>query len=238
MMHPKLCAVLVVLGTTAPAALAGQDVIQQAPVPVAPAPVVVPVLAEEPIIVQRQNATNTTEAPRYQYTVRFGDTFQTRAQDRAVGDAQRALAKAQTGDCLVVDRAGRRYLITDPETLTRIKENNAPVRKLGDQMGGVGKLMGDQGKIMGQLGKQMGEIGTQLNAAKEAGDTAKVEDLKRQMRALGDQMRAAGSPMREKGEDMRKLGQQMRIVAQEAETKMMRIIDTAFLKQLAIEQKP
>jgi hypothetical protein len=50
------------------------------------------------------------------------------------------------------------------------------------------------------------------------------------MRPLGDQMRPLGDKMRE-------LGRQMRPAVQDAETKMTRLLDTAFVRQMAVEQK-
>jgi predicted nucleic acid-binding Zn-ribbon protein len=187
-------------------------------------------------------------------------------QDNAVATAQRALAKAQPGDCLVVDRAGRRYLITDVDTLRRIQENFAPVDALGKQMETLGKQMeafskpmedlGKQmeakGKVMEGIGQKMEEQGKLLEAAfnegKPEADRKAIQDQmhalqeqmkvpQEEMQALSKQMRDQGGKMHPLGDQMREFGRQMRVIAKEAQEKMSGIIDTAFANNLAVEQK-
>jgi hypothetical protein len=191
------------------------------------------------------------QVPRYQYVWRHDKGYTDRTTDPAVRAELRALAEAQPGDCIAVERAGRRYLITDPYVLTHAAEAYAPVNALGEQMGGLGKQQGEIGKQMGgiggqmgEFGRQMGDLGKQIRAAKEAGDDTRLAEIKQQMKALGEQMkglggqmRPLGQQMRPLGEKMRELGKQMRPAVQDAETKMARLLDTAFVRQMAVEQK-
>jgi len=197
-------------------------------------------------------------APRYQYVWRRDKSYNDRTTDPATRTALKAIADAQTGDCIVVERAGRRYLITDPYVLTHAEEAYAPVTALGDQMGGIGKQMdgigkqmdgigkqmNDVGKEMNGVGKQMNELGKEMQAAKEAGDDARMAQLKQQMQGLRDQMKGLGEKMKPLGEQMKPLGEQMkplgeqmRAAVPDAEAKMTRVLDTAFLRQMVVEQK-
>jgi archaellum component FlaC len=205
------------------------------------------------------------DAPRYQYVWRHDKSYSNRTTDPAVRTALQTLAEAQSGDCIVVERAGRRYLITDPYILQHAEEAYAPVTALGGQMGGigkqmdgigkqmdgVGKQMNDIGKEMNGVGKQMNDLGKQMQAAKEAGDDAQMAQLKQQMQGLrgqmqglgekmkplGEQMKPLGEQMKPLGEQMKPLGEKMRAAVPDAEAKMTRLLDTAFLRQMAAEQK-
>ncbi len=249
------------------------------PAPVPPPPAVAPSAPVAPVEVAASSlgvapvappdahiAPQPTPVLRYQYTLRRGDSYMNHTQDNAVATAQRALAKAQPGDCLVVDRAGRRYLITDVDTLRRIQENFAPVDALGKQMETLGKQMeafskpmedlGKQmeakGKVMEGIGQKMEEQGKLLEAAfnegKPEADRKAIQDQmhalqeqmkvpQEEMQALSKQMRDQGGKMHPLGDQMREFGRQMRVIAKEAQEKMSGIIDTAFANNLAVEQK-
>ena len=202
---------------------------------------------------------------RYQYTVRLGEAYMVRAQDSTVASAQQALAKAQPGDCLVVDRAGKRYLVTDAATLRRIRENNAPLEALGKRMEAQGKQMEETGKPMEALGKQMEALGEQMEAVgnqieeqgklleaavrdnKSEADRQAIQERMRalqqqmsapqqEMRALAQKMREQAARMRPQGDQMREYGRQMRAASKQAEERMVGIIDAAFQNNLAKEQ--
>jgi hypothetical protein len=205
-------------------------------------------------------------APRYQYTLRLGDAYTTRTQDGALASAQRALAQAQPGDCLVVDRAGRRFLITDAATLRRIRESYAPVEAIGKRMEAQGKQMEEAGKPMEGLGKQMEGLGQQMEAigrqmeeqaklletaVREEKPEAERQAIQERMRALGQQMsapqqemHALAQKMREQAAAMRPLAErqreferQMRAAVTEAEQRTEAVMDAAFQNNLAVEQQ-
>lgn len=222
--------------------------------PTAPAAPVAPVAPVAP-------AAPSAQASRYQYTLRVGGSYSTHTQDGKVATAQRELAKAQPGDCLVVDRDGKRYLITDAETLRKLQDNYAPLEALGKQMEAKGKEMELSSKPMEELGKQMEALGKQMEVKgkelealgkqmENASDTErkaiqeKMRAVQQEMRAPAEEMRQFGKKMREQGDktrvpgnEMRALGQQMRTAAKEANERMVTLLDTAFKNNLAVEQK-
>ncbi|WP_309714114.1 M56 family metallopeptidase [Armatimonas sp.] len=223
-------------------------------IPAVPAVPFVPVVPSVPAVPEGQ-------ASRYQYTLRMGTSYSVHSQDSKVATAQRELAKAQPGDCLVVDRDGKRYLITDPETLRKLQDNYASLEVLGKQMEAKGKemeLMSKPmeefakqmeafGKQMEEKGKEMEALGKQMESASEAerqGILEKIRALQQQMKAPAEEMRQLGKKMRESGDkrrqpgsEMRELGQKMRVAAKEANERMMSTIDTSFKNNLAVEQK-
>ncbi|MBB6050106.1 M56 family metallopeptidase [Armatimonas rosea] len=253
---PKLSAALATASlalVSAPALLAPAPTAAQTPPP-APAVPAEPATSTAPVV-------PVVQAGRYQYTLRMGSSYSTHTQERRVASAQRELAKAQPGDCLVVDRDGKRYLITDPETLRKLQDNDAPMEELGKQMEAKGKEMELSSKPMEALGKQMEAFGKQMEGKGQelealgkqlegASETerqsilekmqARQQEMKapaEEMRQLGKKMREHGDKMRGPGNEMRELGQKMRVAAKEANERMVTLLDTAFKNNLAVEQK-
>lgn len=230
-----------------PAVAAAAPAAVALPVPAAPAAPEAPFVA-------------TLQARKYQYTMRTGTSYSTHVSDRAVATAQRKLAEAQPGDCLIVDRDGKRYLITDAATLRQIKENYAAVEakgkqmelkgkemeKIGLPMEALGKQMEALGKVMEARGKEMGILGEKLGTANETERAAIHEQMKalreqmmmptEEMRALGKKMREHGDKMRIPGDQMREMGTQIRAAVKQAEERMVVILDNAFKNNLAVEQ--
>ncbi len=234
-------------------------VAQEAP----PVPVAPPVAPSPPTIEFKESV---AQAPRYQYTLRRGESYSTHSRDKAVATAQHELAKAQPGDCLVVDRDGKRFLITDAATLKRIQENYATVEAISKQMEAKGKQMEEAAKPMEALGKQMEELGKQMEvfgkqmeeqgrllevsveAGKKDADQKAIHEQMRllqekmrgpqtEMRALAEKMRAESGKMRPVGDQMREHGKQIRAAVKEAEARVTETLDSAFKNNLAVEQK-
>ncbi|MGC4044580.1 MAG: M56 family metallopeptidase [Armatimonas sp.] len=235
------------------------------PIPaVPPAPAAAPVVAipapetpatpEVPVLAVLQ-------ARKYQYTLRMGTSYSSHVSDKSTAQGQRKLAEAQPGDCMVVDRDGKRYLITDTATLRQIKDNyaaveakgkqmelkgkdmekmSAPMEALGKQMEALGKIMEARGKEMGVLGEKMGSATTE---AERAAIQEQMKAIREQMKMPADDMRALGKKMREQGDkmripgnEMREMGNQIRAAVKEAEERMVVILDNAFKNNLAVEQ--
>jgi beta-lactamase regulating signal transducer with metallopeptidase domain/uncharacterized protein YoxC len=206
------------------------------------------------------------QASRYQYTWRRGESIMSRTQDKTVAAEQRTLAKAQSGDCLIVDREGRRYIITDAATLNRIREAYAPVEAIGKQMEGIGKQMEEAAKPLEAIGKEMEGVGKKMEAigrqmeeqgklleasfreGKSEADRQAIQDKmralqeqmngpKQEMQALAQKMRDQSAKLRPMGDQQRAFGNQIRAAVKEAEVKVEAIIDAAFQNNLAVEQK-
>jgi hypothetical protein len=64
-----------------------------------------------------------------------------------------------------------------------------------------------------------------------------MKGLGEKMKPLGEQMKPLGEQMKPLGEQMKPLGEKMRVAMPDAEAKMTRVLDTAFLRQMAVEQK-
>lgn len=193
-----------------------------------------------------------TTAPRYQYVWKHGDAFTTKTVKRDSATALLTAAKAESGDCIVVERAGRRYMITDRYVLDHATEAYAPMTAVTQQMRDFGKQQGDIarksdgfGQQMRAAGDAMRTVGAQLKAAHDASDTAREAELKVKLQAMGKDLQAQGAqlkpmleeqlrPMREKLEAMRG---KFAAAAQESEDRMTRLLDTAFLRNMAVEIK-
>ncbi len=234
---------------------------QEAPIaPVAPAPILAPIVVA-PVAPEAPSPRQGRTSQRYQYTLRMGESYSVNVQDSDIGSDQQKLAKAQIGDCLIVDRDGKRYLITDPATLRRARDNYAPLEALGKQMEADGKVMEDQmeargkvieaemearGKEMEAKGEEMGTLGEKIGDASEAErktllkqmDALKtqLENLGKEMRTMGEKMRAEGEKVRDSGNRVRETGKKMRAAAKKADERMVRLLDDAFKSKLAVEQ--
>jgi beta-lactamase regulating signal transducer with metallopeptidase domain len=265
-LSPVLATAAVALATVgtrlAPVAASPQEV---APVPPSAPLAVVPALAPAP-----------TPAPltpqvskRYQYTLRMGDSYSNQTRSESVASGQRKLAEAQPGDCLVVDRDGKRYLITDPATLRKVRDNYAVLESLGKEVQAQGEAMGkeiearmeewakklearmeEMGKQMEAKGEEMEALGEKMSTASEADRNAlmeKMDVLRKEMEVKGDEMRALGATMTDEGKrlqdemmgpgKMKDLGKKMKVAAKKAEERMNGILDEAFKKNLATEQR-
>jgi beta-lactamase regulating signal transducer with metallopeptidase domain len=229
-----------------------------------PVPPLAPLAPLSPIAMEAQD---NAQKPRYQYTLKRGTSYTNHTWDKAVSDGQRALAKAQAGDALVVDHDGKRYLITDAATINQIKESYAPVEAIARQMEATGKQLKEElakpmeelrkhmeelGQQMRLLGGQMSEQGVLLEAAHkdnkpEADRKAiqgkmeaiqeKMKAQKMEMKSWSDKMHDQSAKMRPHNDQMQAHGNRIRLAVKEAEAKVFSIIDTAFQNNLAVEQK-
>ena len=153
-------------------------------------------------------------------------------------------------DRLYVEKDGKRYLITDPETIKQIRTAFAPVLKIANQQAALGERqarLGDKQAKIGEkqaaLGEKLGKLGEQLGDVAGSNDPdseAKSKDIHAQMDALQEQMKGLDRQMDEPSGQQKELGKQQKALGKQekeadakARVKIDAILDSAFSRGLA-----
>lgn len=196
-----------------------------------------------------------TRALKYQYIWRRGSRYTSRASVPDTATALNHIAAAQTGDCIVVERAGRRYLITDKYILDHANEAYASLQAQRQEAERAlqTQTTANTGSVS-SAGNRIGNTATterqSLNSPQNSpqletsasGNIAPSHVIAPATHVLvspiiGTAAPNAASNNQTKTRDARQRGQKID-PAQRFEDKMTRLLDTAFLRQMTTEVTP
>jgi bla regulator protein BlaR1 len=124
---------------------------------------------------------------------------------------------------LYVERGAKAYLVTDADTLDRVRHILLPQSQLGQQQAALGTKQAALGSQQAALGMKQARLGMQQIGASEA----KQRELERRQSELGRQQEELGRQQEALGREQEKLGAQQETLQVESDKKVDAILDQA-----------
>ncbi len=134
---------------------------------------------------------------------------------------------------LYVERGAKAYLVTDADTLDRVRHVLLPQSQLGHQQATLGTKQAALGSQQATLGMKHARLGMQQIGASEA----KQRELERRQSELGRKQEELGRKQESLGREQEKLGAQQEALQAESDKKVDLILDQAIGRGIAKEIK-
>jgi bla regulator protein BlaR1 len=130
---------------------------------------------------------------------------------------------------LYMERGAKAYLVTDAETLDRVRHILLPQSKLGQQQAVLGTKQAALGSRQAALGLKQGQLGMQQIGATEA----RQRELERKQNQLSRQQEELGRQQEALGHQQETLGRQQEALQMESDKQVDAILDQAITRGIA-----
>ena len=138
--------------------------------------------------------------------------------------------KAKYGKAfLYVERGGKAFIVTDTDTLDRVRAVMLPQSQVGQQQAALGSKQAALGSKQAAIGIEQARVGVQQISASE---TEKVR-LEARQRDLSRRQEALGARQEELGKQQAALGAQQEALQKDSDKKIDAILDQAIIQGLA-----